>query len=114
MPIEVRDCFAELVPLLRRIEETFPSSSASAELAQQIRLALCTRGAYSVPSSTHLHRCVILIDLIISIEVGAWFTSRLKCQFLLCSSKPLLDMYTKIKSNAKFDKFWTIYAHFSF
>ena len=58
MSSEVRDQFAELIPLLARIEETFPANSATTELAQQIRVALCTRGAYSVPSATHSSRCV--------------------------------------------------------
>ncbi|VDL17207.1 unnamed protein product [Hymenolepis diminuta] len=46
---EARNHFGELVPLLQRVESIFPETSASAELAQQIRIALCTRGAFSIP-----------------------------------------------------------------
>ncbi|VDO03587.1 unnamed protein product [Rodentolepis nana] len=49
---EVRDHFVELVPLMQRVESSFPASSASAELAQQIRIALCTRGAFPIPSQS--------------------------------------------------------------
>uniref|UniRef100_A0A5K3EL03 RTP1_C1 domain-containing protein n=1 Tax=Mesocestoides corti TaxID=53468 RepID=A0A5K3EL03_MESCO len=49
---EVRDRFAELVPLLHKIEKSFPQSSPSVELARQLRIALCTRGAFSVGSSS--------------------------------------------------------------
>nr|CDS28793.1 HEAT and Armadillo domain containing protein [Hymenolepis microstoma] len=46
---EVRNHFVELVPLMQRVESIFPESNASAELAQQIRIALCTRGAFPIP-----------------------------------------------------------------
>lgn len=49
MSSEARNHFGELVPLLQRVESIFPETSASAELAQQIRIALCTRGAFSIP-----------------------------------------------------------------
>lgn len=35
---------------MERVEAIFPQTSASAELAQQIRISLCTRGVFSVPT----------------------------------------------------------------
>ncbi|VDM17148.1 unnamed protein product [Hydatigera taeniaeformis] len=48
---EVRDRFAELIPLLHQVEETFPQGNPSVELAEQIRISLLTRGAILVSSS---------------------------------------------------------------
>ncbi|VDK35883.1 unnamed protein product [Taenia asiatica] len=52
VPSEVRDRFAELIPLLHKVEEIFPQGNVSAELAQQIRASLLTRGALPVSPST--------------------------------------------------------------
>ncbi|KAL5110321.1 hypothetical protein TcWFU_004893 [Taenia crassiceps] len=51
VPSEVRSCFADLIPLLHKVEALFPQGNVSAELAQQIRMSLLTRGALPVSSS---------------------------------------------------------------
>ncbi|KAL7058615.1 hypothetical protein AAHC03_014047 [Spirometra sp. Aus1] len=46
VPSAVRDCFAQLVPLLQQVEQVVSTrASASRDLARQLRISLCTRGA---------------------------------------------------------------------
>ncbi|BHF70323.1 Transport and Golgi organization protein 6 [Sparganum proliferum] len=46
VPTAVRDCFAQLVPLLQQVEQVVSTrASASRDLARQLRISLCTRGA---------------------------------------------------------------------
>lgn len=52
VPSEVRDRFTDLIPLLHKVEAIFPQGNVTAELAQQIRASLLTRGALPVSAST--------------------------------------------------------------
>ncbi|VDL89366.1 unnamed protein product [Schistocephalus solidus] len=46
VPSAVRDCFAQLIPLLQQVEHVVSTrASASRDLARQLRISLCTRGA---------------------------------------------------------------------